>query len=271
MTFQVQGTGAPEDMACTYGTSKLLFRGPKRSLDQPYYAFLGGSETFGRFVERPFASLTESRLGRNCVNLGSTNGGLDTILRDSELMRIAGNAALVVLQVPGADGQSNRYYRVHPRRNDRFLQATSRLRQLYPDVDFTRFHFVRHLLTVLCEVDPDRFGQVREELQARWSRRMLEVVGRLQGKVLLLLLQYQRGTDVGPFNREPPLVTQAMLEKLRARAVELVALPVQAAAQAGDMAEMRFGDLQQPIAEQMIGPDTHRQIADQLTNLLSRQ
>ncbi|WP_222434984.1 DUF6473 family protein [Phaeobacter marinintestinus] len=271
MTFQVTGTGAPGDAACTYGTSKLLFRGPKRSLDQPYIAFLGGSETFGRFVDRPFASLIESRLGRTCVNLGSTNGGLDTILRDVEVMRIAAAASMVVLQLPGVQGQSNRYYRVHPRRNDRFLQATSHLRRLYPEVDFTRFHFVRHLLVALCDIDPARFRTVSDDLQARWVRRMQGMFTKFQGRVHLLWLQYQTGAGDGALDDEPLLVTRAMLESVSKTAMGVVTLPVQAAIQTGDMSEMRFGDLQQPIAENMIGPDTHRRIAERLAEVLERQ
>ena len=269
MSFQLPGAGAFDDAPCTYGTSKLQFRGPKRALTRPYLAFLGGSETFGRFVERPFATLVEDGLNETCINLGCINGGLDTMLSDPQLIRIATQASAVVLQVPGAAGLSNRYYRVHPRRNDRFVQATPALRRLYPQVDFTRIHFVRHLLLSLLDAAPDRFSVITDELRARWTARMSALARRLGGRVLLLWLAYDDTQD--DLGADPMLVSRTMIDKVVPLTLGHLRLPVQAAAQSEDLAEMRFGEMQLPIAQHVIGPDQHRQIAAQLVTHLARQ
>ena len=76
MSFDTLGPGGLDYRPCRYGTSKILFRGPKRSLDEPYVAFFGGTTTYGKFVQTPFASLVEQSLNFNCINFGSVNGGI---------------------------------------------------------------------------------------------------------------------------------------------------------------------------------------------------
>ena len=46
---------------CRYGMSRIMFRGPKRRLDNPYFACIGGTETYGKFIDRPFPALIEKR------------------------------------------------------------------------------------------------------------------------------------------------------------------------------------------------------------------
>ena len=38
---------------CRYGQSRISFRGPKKNLKGRFIAFLGGSETYGKFVRKP--------------------------------------------------------------------------------------------------------------------------------------------------------------------------------------------------------------------------
>ena len=146
MSVHGGGQRALEYYPCRYGTSRILFRGPRRLLDGSYVAFLGSTETYGRFVEAPYPALLEDRLAVSCVNFGVVNAGVDLYLNDPGVMGLAAGAGAKVVQVMGAQNLSNRYYSVHPRRNDRFLRASDRLEALYPEVDFTEFHFVRHLL-----------------------------------------------------------------------------------------------------------------------------
>ncbi|MEY8841801.1 DUF6473 family protein, partial [Cribrihabitans sp. XS_ASV171] len=229
MSYEYAGAAAPEGEICHYGASKLPVRGPVRALTAPYLACLGGAETFGRFVPRPFVARLESRLELPCVNLGVVGLGLDTLLNDPELLRIASTAELAVLQLPGAAGLSNRLYRVHPRRNDRFVAASDRLAALYPEVDFTEYHFVRHLLGDLATLCPARFEQVRKELSTAWCARMGQVIDRLQGKLVLLWLRYtgelvaEQGGSLGP---DPCLVTPDMVQSVAPRAMALLEMEV---------------------------------------------
>ncbi len=267
MSFELTGAGAPDDLPCRYGASKLMCRGPRRALDKPYVAFLGGSETYGKFVNQPFVALTESNLGMNCVNLGAVNAGLDAFARDPEIVAIAQGAQMTVIQVFGAQNLSNRYYRVHPRRNDRFLTASPLLSTIYRDVDFTEFHFNKHLLGRLHALSPERFAIVHEELQQAWLSRMRLLVRELSGQVQLLWLRYSvedgcaSCAKLGP---EPLLVKREMLEDLRDDVLGIIEIPVRPAGKTGELAQMHFGPMQTPSAEYLIGPDTHREIARQM-------
>ncbi len=271
MSYEHPGVAAPEGEICHYGASKLPVRGPARDLREPYIAFLGGAETFGRFVPEPFVARLEPKLGVTCINLGVANLGLDALLNDPELLGIGSGAVLAVLQLPGAAGLSNRLYRVHPRRNDRFVAASDRLAALYPEVDFTEYHFVRHLLGDLAALCPERFEQVCEELRTAWGARMGQVVERLDGRIVLLCLRYmgelvsEQGGALGP---DPCLVTPAMAQTLANRALALLELQVRPSSESDELEDMLFGTLQQPAAEHLIGPATHETIARRLFALL---
>lgn len=260
------GVGAPDEMRCQYGSSKLRVRGPRRKLDDPYVAFLGGSETYGQHVKMPFVALLQGDMDKNCINLGVINSGLDAFVNDPEILAIAGRAEQVVVQILGAQNLSNRFYRVHPRRNDRFLQPSALLSAIYRDVDFTEFHFIKHMLEALQKVSPDRFATVRDELQQAWLSRMQLLVRTIGQQVVLLWLQYNESAgELGP---EPLAVTDTMVEQLRPIVRDVVKVPVVPARLSGDVGDMVFGHMQAPSAAHLIGPSTHRQIADTLKGRL---
>ncbi len=152
MILQDQQRVGLDYQPCRYGASRTLFRGPAKSLDGRYVAVLGGTEVYGRFVEQPFPDLLERRLNRTTVNFGCMNAGLDVFINDPVIMRACTQAALTVVQIVGAQNMSNRFYTVHPRRNDRFLRPARRMTEIWPDVDFSEIHFTRHLLKTLRDV-----------------------------------------------------------------------------------------------------------------------
>ncbi|SDE28138.1 DUF6473 family protein [Ruegeria marina] len=271
MSYQLPGAGAPDALTCHYGVSKLRFRGPGRDITAPYLACIGGSETFGRFVAAPYPALLETRMGEACINLGSVNSGLDALLHDPELSRIATGADACIVQLPSAHNLSNRLYRVHPRRNDRFLEASRALADLYQEVDFTDFHFNKHMLGRLYSISPDRFASVRAELQQAWSARMRRLIAAFGGRVVLLWLRYLHMRPDDPaeaLGAEPLMVTPEMVAALAPDALCTVEIPVQMAGQSDELDDMIFGMLQEPAAEHMIGPATHRIIADRVFRAL---
>ena len=267
MSFELPGAGAPEQLLCRYGASKLMCRGPGRTLEKPYVAFLGGAETFGKFVDQPFVALVEQAVGKPCVNLGSANPGLDAYVQDPEMLRIAGEAGLAVIQVMGAQNLSNRFYRVHPRRNDRFLAASPLLQAIFRDVDFTEYHFNKHLLGALKVSSPEQFTIVQEELQQAWLARMRLLLGFLPRKPLLLWLRYGAGPST-PLGAEPVLVSRAMMDMLRPDVEGVIEIAVEGTGESDELAKMQFGPMQAPAASHMIGPATHRAIADQVSGVL---
>ena len=91
---------------CRYGASRMLFRGPRRRLDRPYIAFIGGTETYGKYIEKPFPVLVEKAMRQTCVNFGCVNGGIDVFIKDPTIMEICNEADLTVVQIMGADRKS---------------------------------------------------------------------------------------------------------------------------------------------------------------------
>lgn len=266
------GARAPEAGHCQYGGSRLQCRGPQRPLDGPYVAFLGGAETFGRFVAVPFVEQVERVTGRICVNLGAAHAGPDAWLFDPDLLAIADRAEQAVIQLPGAQGLSNPFYRVHPRRNDRFLEALPVLKAIYPEIDFSDFTFVNHMLGTLNRCAPARFAAVRDDLKQVWVERMLLVLRRFQNRPALLWLRYNggtlsgRGTDLGS---HPLFVDEAMVDRLRPVSGEVIALDLDTAAAAKEVKKMRFGSMQAPAAAQMIGPSAHKLVAKALLEVVT--
>ena len=164
MAYAHPGAVALDYQPCRYGRSRLLFRGPRRDVSAPQVVVLGGIESYGRYIPRPFPTLVEEATGMRVVNLGCPQAGPDAWLSDPALFEVLERAAVVVVQVTAASDVTNRLYSVHPRRNDRFIRAAPLLQTVYRGVDFTDFSFTRHMLRALHAADPARFTLVADEL-----------------------------------------------------------------------------------------------------------
>ena len=270
MTYERPGRPPRDDRAVRYAGSRLLFRGPRRDLTGGYVACMGGTETCGGVLARPWPALSEHGLGLPCVNLGLPNAGPDVLATDPELLRLAQAARVVVLQLPGAVNLSNRFYRVHPRRNDRFVEAAPALRALYPEVDFTEFHFTRHLVQRLAAISPSRFARIRAAAREAWLARLSGLVQGLAPPVVLLWLAEHApggGADGAAIGAEPALVTRAMLDALAPHAAAIVQVVVSEVARAGGAGGMRMAPGQQDAAT---GAPAHREAADALHPVLTR-
>jgi hypothetical protein len=266
MAFLTTGAQALDYAPCHYGASKLMFRGPRRTLAGRYIAVIGGTETFGKFVPLPFVDQLEQSLAVPVVNLGIAHAGPDVLLGDDEIARIAAGAQAVVVQVVGALNQTNAFYTVHPRRNDRVLSVSARLRALFRELDFTDVHFTRHLVQNLRACCRTRFSVVASELQAQWVDRMIALLRRLGPQTVLMWAGSRppmdwAGEEIGP--RYPALVDEAMMAKAAAVAALQVEIcpPVE---WAGD------SDVMQALAAEagLPGMQAHRRIADALIPIL---
>ncbi|MBL3703718.1 hypothetical protein GI582_13565 [Sulfitobacter sp. BDSS02] len=268
MSFQTFGADAPGEEACQYGASRLQCRGPARQFDTPYMVAMGDSETFGKFVKYPFASLLEKSIGMPCVNLGSPNSGLDALLQDPDLIRIAKQADLAIIQAMGAQNLTNRFFRVHPRRNDRFLEPTPVLVELFPEVDFTDFAFTNHMMQSLQQVSPRRFSLISHELKQAWVSRMHLLLRQFARRPILLWLRYETVSGFGEATHNPFLVDEAMVAELKPHLRQVIEIPVQPASEAQEMNAMIFATAEQEAAANMIGQATHHRIAKELRRVL---
>jgi hypothetical protein len=274
MSFERAGDRIIDYAPCRYGRSKLLFRGPRQRMQGRYIAVLGGTETYGRFMAQPWPALLQDQTGTEVVNLGLQNAGVDVFLNEPILHDICAGADVTVIQVLGAANMSNRFYAVHPRRNDRFLRASSMLKALYPDLDFAVLNFVRHLLAALADRSPDRFEVVRLELREAWLARMKLLLTRIPGrKVLLWLTDHAPGNAVPPgsgLGRDPLFVDADMLADLRTHVADIVTVSVTPQQVADGRAGLVFGDLDLPVVQDMLGTHAHDQAAGALADTIAR-
>lgn len=277
MAYEYPGECALDYFPCRYGQSKLLFRGPRRRLEGRYGAVLGGSETYGKFVADPYPALIERALGLPMVNFGYMNAGTDVFVNEPVVIDACNRARLTVIQLMGAQNTSNRFYAVHPRRNDRFLRASTLLKTIFRDVDFTEFHFTRHMLSALKMRSAEKFALIEEELKSAWVARMRILLQKVAGKSVLLWIDDHRA-DAGGRDRdgrdglglEPLLVDPGMVAAIRAHAADLCHVTPSAAARTAGTDGMLFSALEGPAAAEMPGPRIHAEIAAALAPVISR-
>jgi len=248
----------------------LLFRGPKKTPKDPYVAFLGGSETYGKFVTSPFPDLAGPDLGMSHINLGCHNAGLDAFLNDDTAQSICRRGEITVLQAFSASDLSNRFYAVHPRRNDRFIQASPMLERAFPMVDFMEFNFTRHLLTRLQAESPAGYRSVVQALRETWVVRTNQLVRRLNGQVILLWFgdAPRRST---PQHTGPFLVTKRMIERVQSNCLDCVKVSFSPEVCALGTEGMHFLEHEFEAAKNLPGPVAHQEIARALRPVLKRR
>ena len=270
MTFDTRGPSAPDYLPCRYGTSRLTFRGPRKKLTDDYVAVLGGTETYGKFIETPFPELAETHLGMPVVNFGCQNAGVDAFAHDSVILEAANDARAVVIQAMGAHNMSNRLYTVHPRRNDRFLNASSLLKAVYREVDFTEFHFTRHLLSTLKSIDKQRFEMVREELKQAWLARMKLLISNINRPVMLMWFADHYPPKLGePDEADPMYIDVNMLDEIEPITAGLIEVVASSAAKQEGVLRMRFDPMDRAAAEEQLSVMAHEEAAERLTQSLA--
>ncbi|WP_102224083.1 DUF6473 family protein [Acidimangrovimonas sediminis] len=273
MAYEITGGGTLDYHPCRYGQSKLVFRGPRRKLDGNFCAVLGGNETYGRFIERPYPALVEEATGLRMVNFGCMNAGVDVYLNDPGVVDLCASARVTVVQVMGAHNMTNRFYAVHPRRNDRFLRASSLLKTIYREVDFTEFHFTRHMLRALQELSPERFEVVADELKAAWVARMQLLLRRIPGKTVLLWTADHAPAAGGAaprLDREPILVDRDMIAAVAVHATETIEVISSPAAREAGNQGMVLSALDEAAASELPGPAVHAEVARALAPVLRK-
>lgn len=272
MAYEHPGAGALDYFPCRYGHSKLLFRGPRRRLEGGFCAFLGGSETYGKFVAEPFPALIERRLGVPMVNFGYMNAGADVFLNEPPIIDACNQARVTVIQLLGAHNMSNRFYAVHPRRNDRFLRASQLMKTIFREVDFTEFHFTRHMLLALLARAPEKYALVETELKQAWVARMRLLLQKVVGRSVLLWVgdPHVGGVARDRLGPEPLLLDRAMVDAIRPFATDYVEVEPSAAARAAGTMGMFYPELDAPAAAQLPGPRIHEEIAAALEPVLVR-
>jgi hypothetical protein len=89
MSFETRNAFAPDHPTVNYPGSSLRFRAPAGDPTQPHVLCLGGTETFGRFVDNPYPGCWPM-IAMPVINMGVAGGGLDVLLNDTAIAE-AGN------------------------------------------------------------------------------------------------------------------------------------------------------------------------------------
>lgn len=273
MAFAYSGDGSLDYFPCHYGGSRLVFRGPQQRLETPFCVALGGTPTYGKFVARPFPALVQEMSDRRVINLGCMNAGPDVYLNDPDILQIAAGADLTVLQLCGALNLNNRFYVVHPRRNDRFLRASAWLQSLYRDVDFTEFHFTRHMVQTLQSVSADRFEVVVAELREAWVARMKHLLSQIRSPTLLLWMADHAPDPDGAAPdvfADPALVNAAMIARVRPDALAYLEVVISPEAQTEGLSGKAFSPLDRQAAQGVPGPMAHHEVARAIADAMAR-
>lgn len=259
MSYEKMGEQSLNHSPCRYGESRLLFRGPRRNLNSDYLAILGGTETYGKYIHMPYPALLEQELGATCVNFGLLNAGVDAFLHDTTVIEAAQGARVTVVQVTGAQNNSNRLYSVHPRRNDRFVKPSRLMQQMFRELDYTDYHFTRHLLQAVRRQAPDRYGFLCEELRQAWIARMTNLLRRVGGPILLLWFADHAPGETGD-ERDPMFIDRRMIEEIRPLVTDYIEVVSETAAIAAPQDGGR-GDIETLAAAGLLPSVAHEQAA----------
>ncbi|MBM2577180.1 hypothetical protein JQC91_12805 [Jannaschia sp. Os4] len=268
MSFEPSDLPGEETFGHVLPGTALRLRAPLPDPDAPHVAVIGGAEVRGRFAPEPFCDRLAGRLRMPVANLGVQNAGLDVFVQDEAVLDHVARASASVVQVMGAHLLSNRFYTVHPRRNDRFLRHSKVLGNLYGDIDFTEFAFVRHMLLDLSRAAPGKFPLVIRELEAAWVARMRLMLHRLPGpRVLLWTTGYAPGScaDLGT---EPLFVTRAMVDRVAQMADAVVEVDLSGRYGRDDPLGLDVPPGGEAAAEEMLGAAGHALVAARLGEAL---
>ncbi len=263
MSFEQRGRMPLDYHPVALPGSALRFRGPLATENGPAVVCIGGSETFGRFIHAPFPTQLSDALDVPVLNLGVVNAGLDVMMTDPAIASAVEDADAVVMQITSAHNMTNRFYTVHPRRNDRFVTASAMLRTIYPQVDFTEFHFTRHLLKHLRTASEDRFEIVRTELEAAWVARMRKFLMNISAPVHLVWLSHRApdGPEDVDMMQDPLFVTPEMLDAVAPDAATLTIATEPLVQESGTVQGKFFGAKEEAAARLLPGPALHNRAA----------
>ena len=205
-----------------FGQMQQVFRGPAPDLHGRYVVYLGGSGTFGRYSERPYSDLIGERMSLRYANFGAEGAGPGFFLSDAEVMSVASDARVCVVQAMSAAHLSNRMFSVRPRRNGRLHAVSELMTGIYPEVDFSRFSYVRGMLRHLSRIEDNRFRLIVNEMRNAWIARTHTLLANIQTRTILFWFSQRAPEDTGedPTDtwHDPNFVDRAMIDSVSSEA-----------------------------------------------------
>lgn len=198
----------------------LALRGPRPTAElSKCICFIGAAQTFGRFVNEPFAQLVCDLLRRPGLNLGFSGAGPEFYLGNDKLMSILSAAPAVVVQSMSARSVSAGLFET--RANNGVLRFRSGPRAGQEHMALNAYGFLRK------EGGEAAYLEQVGLVQARWVELYGELARRIRGrKVFLWLSEHAPGENVrldqGDLGHFPHFVTREMVEAVRKFGFEVV-------------------------------------------------
>ncbi len=141
---------------------------------------------------------------------------------------------------------------------------------IYPEVDFTNFHFNKHMLTDLRTLSAERYWIVEQEIREAWIARMCTLLSRISGRVILVWISRRSPNDLERVLTDPMHVTGEMLELVAPHATDYIEIVLSQDALTNRTDGMIFSQMEAPAAREMLGPKAHVEIADALSPVLAK-
>jgi hypothetical protein len=135
---------------------------------------------------------------RDLVPQDARRAGPTTLTHATLEASRAAQAIGFVWLLPDPANFSGPWYRVHPRRSNRFVAPGDRLRGLFPEIDFTEFIDTGALLRRLAALCPERFALVAEDQLAVWADHLRAVLPRLPARGVMLCRDHDCGLKPDP-------------------------------------------------------------------------
>lgn len=251
-----------------FGNSKQYFRGPKPNLKTPYISIIGGGETFGRYVQTPFAEVVGNELPLGTANFGLCDAGPTFFLKEAGVLDACSRSKLCILSVPHGYEVSNRLYSVSKRENGKLKGVSETLQSLYPDVDFQSFRLIRAMLKKLHQVNSPNFKVIEIELRRAWVARMRELIDMIAAPVILLWFS-ERAPEEARFDGlfegvGPQMVDREMLEDLQGYAESLVEYVASKARVVADGSDRVYSEGELSLAMHYPGGEMHQEVGELL-------
>lgn len=198
----------------------LAFRGPRGDLEAAgAICCIGAAQTFGRFVERPFARQIGDILNRRVLNLGFSGAGAEFYLKRPVLMRCLEQADMVVVQ--SMSGRSVTAGVFEAQANNGVLKFKSGPRAGELHMAQKAYGLLRH------DYGEDAFQEQVAAAQAGWLERHRDLATRLTGRRIFLWLSSEKPGDnvdltQSPVGIFPHFVTAQMVQAVADMGFEVV-------------------------------------------------
>lgn len=151
--------------------TKVEVRGPLPGSLAPraYVAFLGGAQTFGRFVEEPFPTRVSKTTGWPSLNLAFGGAKPEVYLETPGLIAAINNSAVAVIQIMSARGSPNSVIRAPRIQNNvmRYQLGDAPAREIFVDGAYR---------LLLQQADEQTIAECVKETRSAWVVSMKELL-----------------------------------------------------------------------------------------------